>query len=122
MTRITPPTHDDQQEVRGNEAGTKGHHFGNEYDSHEHRKPGTVGVGTDGSGHGDGGVGIDPAGANRAAEEAIPPENGKRGWIDQRTGAVHGSGSGAGGGQPGEDFDSEAGGSETDGGGGPDRG
>ncbi len=59
MTDITPPTHDDSQEVRGNEQGTKGHRFGNEYDSHEHRMPAEVGVGTEGSGHADGGVGID---------------------------------------------------------------
>lgn len=114
MTGITPPTHDDEQEVRGNEAGTKGHRFGNEYDSHEHRLPDKVGVGTSGSGHGDGGVGIDPASANAAPGEAIPPEDGRRAWIDQKTGAVHGSGAGAGGGQPGEDFDSDAGGSATE--------
>ncbi|WP_375398553.1 hypothetical protein [uncultured Sphingomonas sp.] len=38
----------------------------------------------------------------------IPPDNGKRASIDTRTGAVHGSGSGAGGGNPGEDFDQDA--------------
>lgn len=112
MTRITPPTHDDEQEVRGNEHGSKGHHFGNEYDSHEHRRPDKVGVGTEGSGHGDGGVGIEPLDSSSAEHEAIPPEDGKRGWIDQKTGAVHGSGSGAGGGQPGEDFSADVGGSE----------
>ena len=37
----------------------------------------------------------------------IPPENGKRGWIDPATGEVHGSGSGAGGGNPGEGFDAD---------------
>ncbi len=37
----------------------------------------------------------------------IPPENGKRASIDRRTGEVHGSGVGAGGGSPGEDFDSD---------------
>lgn len=115
MTKITPPTHDDQQEVRGNEDGLRGHHFGNEYDSHDHRTPGKVGVGTEGSGHGDGGVGIEPGRGNDEASEAIPAQAGTRGWIDQKTGAVHGSGSGAGGGQPVEDFDSDAGGSETDG-------
>lgn len=34
----------------------------------------------------------------------IPPENGKRPWIAPN-GEVHGSGVGAGGGSPGEDFD-----------------
>ena len=35
----------------------------------------------------------------------IPPENGRRAWSDPETGEVHGSGSGAGGGNDGEDFD-----------------
>jgi hypothetical protein len=114
MTDITPPTHDDSQEVRGNEEGSKGHRFGNEYDSHEHRQPDKVGVGTAGSGHADGGVGIEPLRETSAEDDAIPPENGARGWVDQKTGAVHGSGSGAGGGQPGEDFDSDSGGENAD--------
>jgi hypothetical protein len=105
---ITPPTHDASQEVRGNEAGTKGPHFGNEYDSHDRRSPARVGVGTDGSGHADGGTAIEPPATTHAPGEAIPPDDGQRGWIDQKTGAVHGSGAGAGGGQPGEDFDADA--------------
>lgn len=113
--KITPPTHDATQEVRGNEHGTKGPHFGNEYDSHDQRMPDKVGVGTDGSGHGDGGVAIEPLAQTSAPGEAIPPESGARGWVDQKTGAVHGSGAGAGGGQPGEDFDRDvAGGSDGD--------
>lgn len=35
----------------------------------------------------------------------IPPEAGKRAYIDNKTGEVHGSGSGAGGGNAGEDID-----------------
>jgi hypothetical protein len=46
--------------------------------------------------------------ANVSQDPAIPPENGHRASFDPATGAVHGSGSGAGGGQPGEDFDSDA--------------
>ena len=38
----------------------------------------------------------------------LPPDNGRRAAIDPATGEVHGSGAGAGGGQPGEDFDSDA--------------
>jgi hypothetical protein len=38
----------------------------------------------------------------------MPPDNGMRASFDPRTGAVHGSGSGAGGGNPGEDFSSDA--------------
>jgi len=41
-------------------------------------------------------------------EKDIPPENGKRAWIDSATGTVHGSGVGAGGGSEGEDFDSDS--------------
>lgn len=39
-----------------------------------------------------------------------PPasERGKRASFDRRTGEVHGSGSGAGGGNPGEDYDSDS--------------
>ncbi|MCU6453446.1 hypothetical protein LPN01_05080 [Sphingomonas sp. A2-49] len=42
----------------------------------------------------------------------IPPDNGRRASIDPRTGEVHGSGSGAGGGNPGEDFASDAAGGD----------
>jgi len=41
-------------------------------------------------------------------DPAIPSENGRRASFDPRTGAVHGSGSSAGGGNPGEDFDSDS--------------
>lgn len=42
------------------------------------------------------------------ADGAIPPDNGKRASYDPTTGAVHGSGASAGGGNAGEDFDSDA--------------
>ncbi|QCB41004.1 hypothetical protein E5673_01155 [Sphingomonas sp. PAMC26645] len=46
------------------------------------------------------------AGADKAADgRDIPPEAGKRAYIDNKTGEVHGSGSSAGGGNPGEDID-----------------
>ena len=35
----------------------------------------------------------------------IPPEAGKRAYIDNKTGEVHGRGASAGGGNPGEDID-----------------
>ena len=35
----------------------------------------------------------------------LPPDAGRRAQVDPATGAVHGSGAGAGGGNPGEDFD-----------------
>ena len=41
-------------------------------------------------------------------DPALPPDNGRRATIDPDSGAVHGSGVGAGGGQPGEDFDSDS--------------
>jgi hypothetical protein len=37
----------------------------------------------------------------------IAPEAGKRASIDPRTGEVHGSGMGTGGGNPGEDYDND---------------
>jgi len=37
------------------------------------------------------------------------PDNGRRAFFDQKTGEVHGSGAGAGGGNPGEDFASDPG-------------
>ena len=40
----------------------------------------------------------------------IEPENGKRAYLDPKTGEVHGSGAGAGGGNPGEDLDDGPGG------------
>jgi hypothetical protein len=36
----------------------------------------------------------------------LPPDAGRRASVDPVTGAVHGSGAGTGGGNPGEDFDS----------------
>jgi len=39
--------------------------------------------------------------------DTIPPDNGKRASFDYATGAVHGSGAGAGGGNSGEDFSSD---------------
>jgi hypothetical protein len=38
----------------------------------------------------------------------VPPDNGQRASFDPRTGEVHGSGSGAGGGNPGENFDDDS--------------
>ncbi len=101
MDRINPPTTDDTQEVRGNRAGTGGHHFGNEYDSHDHRSPAEVLVGS-----GNGGVGVDPRGTGDVGED-VPDDTGRRGYVDQRTGEVHGSGASAGGGTKGDDLDSD---------------
>jgi hypothetical protein len=53
----------------------------------------------------------DPASVTPPATDTdgrnIPPENGRRGWIDPATGEVHGSGAGAGGGNEGETFEGE---------------
>jgi hypothetical protein len=48
-----------------------------------------------------------PKRSTEAADDRFPPENGRRAWFDERTGEVHGSGVGAGGGNPGEDFASD---------------
>jgi hypothetical protein len=42
-----------------------------------------------------------------AKGDVLPPENGRRAFFDETDGTVHGSGVGAGGGQPGEDFASD---------------
>jgi hypothetical protein len=41
------------------------------------------------------------------SDDRFPPENGRRASFDAQTGEVHGSGVGAGGGNPGEDFASD---------------
>jgi hypothetical protein len=41
-------------------------------------------------------------------DDRLPPDNGQRAYFDEKTGQVHGSGAGAGGGNPGEDFASDA--------------
>lgn len=46
----------------------------------------------------------DPAFRPEPAGPDLPPDNGQRATIDPRTGEVHGAGSGAGGGNPGEDL------------------
>jgi hypothetical protein len=43
----------------------------------------------------------------KSADDRLPPENGRRASFDERTGEVRGSGVGAGGGNPGEDFASD---------------
>jgi len=48
-----------------------------------------------------------PKHATNPADDRFPPENGRRASFDERTGEVHGSGVGAGGGNPGEDFASD---------------
>ncbi|WP_277981932.1 hypothetical protein [Sphingomonas phyllosphaerae] len=51
---------------------------------------------------------VAPAGSGVATSDpALPPENGRRASFDPATGEVHGSGSGAGGGNPGEDFEDD---------------
>ncbi|MBN8808089.1 MAG: hypothetical protein J0I47_07610 [Sphingomonas sp.] len=42
-----------------------------------------------------------------ATNPGLPPEAGRRASFDPQTGEVHGSGMGAGGGNPGEDYDSD---------------
>ncbi|USU06023.1 hypothetical protein NF699_04900 [Sphingomonadaceae bacterium OTU29LAMAA1] len=53
-------------------------------------------------------VAAKPTDAGPPRDPALPPENGRRASFDPKTGAVHGSGSSAGGGNPGEDFASDA--------------
>ena len=48
-----------------------------------------------------------PTHSTKSADDRFPPENGRHASFDERTGEVHGSGVGAGGGNPGEDFASD---------------
>ncbi len=53
-----------------------------------------------------GSVGASPD-IDRGNEPDQPPETGKRASFDPATGEVHGEGAGAGGNNPGEDYDSD---------------
>lgn len=99
------PDIDDKVGLRGNEHATRGDYSGQEYDSHDKHSPRYVAVAGDHANKPD-----DPATPNHAPGEQIPPEAGRRAYVDEKTGEVHGSGAGAGGGSPNEDFDDTAGG------------
>ncbi|MGK6324912.1 hypothetical protein ACMGDM_17755 [Sphingomonas sp. DT-51] len=47
------------------------------------------------------------ASAVHESDPAVPPDNGRRASFDPVTGEVRGSGAGAGGGNPGEDFEED---------------
>jgi hypothetical protein len=92
-------------EIHGNRRGEKGGYYGIEYDTQEHRQPQRVGVGQR-----DAGMAVDPVETGEHPE--LPEDAGRRAHVDQRTGAVHGSGASAGGGTEGDDIDQDrAGGS-----------
>ncbi len=61
----------------------------------------------EGARHPSGEVNPDADPSARPNDDALPPENGRRASFDSATGEVHGSGSGAGGGNAGEDFASD---------------
>jgi hypothetical protein len=94
------PETDEAPALHGNEDGTRGHYSGEEYDSYEKSNPRNVEVGAS-RGNREAGV----ATPNGQPGEDIPSEAGKRAYIDEKTGEVHGSGAGAGGGNPTEDYD-----------------
>jgi hypothetical protein len=48
-----------------------------------------------------------PERSNKSTDDRFPPDNGRRASFDERTGEVHGSGVGTGGGNPAEDFASD---------------
>ena len=52
---------------------------------------------------------VDPQASKYPSKEMatgeLPPEAGRRAWVDPKSGEVHGSGSSAGGGNVGEDYD-----------------
>jgi hypothetical protein len=94
------PETDKGPRLHGNEDGTRGHYSGEEYDSSEKSNPRNVEVGASRDNRE-----ADVAIPNGQPGEDIPSEAGKRAYIDEKTGEVHGSGAGAGGGNPIEDYD-----------------
>lgn len=88
--------------LRGNDDGTVGQYSGEEYDSYRKDPPRYVEVGVSRDNRH-----ADIAASNAAPGEDIPPDTGKRAYIDEKTGEVHGSGAGAGGGKATEDYDAD---------------
>jgi len=99
---LPPPETDDNPALRGNDDGTVGHYSGEEYDSYEKDQPRNVEVGVSRANR-EANV---PA-PNTAPGEDIPPDAGRRAYIDEKTGEVHGSGAGAGGGNATKDYDAD---------------
>ncbi|WP_232473847.1 hypothetical protein [Sphingomonas sp. MA1305] len=57
-------------------------------------------------------VGARPGDSPPPRDPNLPADNGRRAYFDPETGEVHGSGSSAGGGNPGDDLNSDAGGGD----------
>ncbi|MEG3163410.1 hypothetical protein U1701_02270 [Sphingomonas sp. PB2P19] len=103
------PETDRDPKLRGNELGTEGGYSGQEYDSQSKAPARYVEVGAS---RGD--RPADPAAANAQPGQDIPPDAGRRAYIDEKTGEVHGSGVGAGGGTGTEDYDHDTSGGGND--------
>jgi hypothetical protein len=88
---------DHDTDVQHGAIGNGPGYSGQEYDSQNHVGVRAMNDSTSG----------DLSAPDDAATGAIPPDNGKRASFDYKTGAVHGSGAGAGGGNEGEDFSSD---------------
>ncbi|HEX8556288.1 MAG TPA: hypothetical protein VF695_16425 [Sphingomonas sp.] len=95
-----PPITDRSVQQRGNFHGTNDGYSGQEGGSVEH----SIVACADPSAS-RGGTPADPAPVTDESRD-IPPDAGVRAHVDQATGEVRGSGVGAGGGAPGEDYDS----------------
>ncbi|MEG3085678.1 hypothetical protein U1707_18720 [Sphingomonas sp. PB2P12] len=98
-TPLPSPETDSGPKLVGNEDGTEGHYSGEEYDSYQKKQPRNVEVGAS-----RGNRKANVLASNAAADESIPADAGRRAYIDEKTGEVHGSGAGAGGGNPTEDY------------------
>ena len=96
------PMTSDEPKREGNPHGTEGHYSGEEFDASTFKRERETAVGASGGKHS-----IDPDAANHALGENIPPEAGRRAYIDSKTGEVHGSGSDAGGGSGDENYDAD---------------
>ncbi len=98
------PETDSDPKLHGNSLGTEGSYSGQEYDSFDKGQPRTVEVGAS---RGD--RVANPATPNAAPGESIPADAGRRGYVDENTGEVHGSGAGAGRGTGTESYDHDTG-------------
>ncbi|MDB5710003.1 MAG: hypothetical protein JWL96_2073 [Sphingomonas bacterium] len=84
-------------DVQHGELGNGPGYSGQEYDSNDFAGIRAMAASSEG-----------PAGAGAPPDDRLRPDNGQRAFFDEKTGEVHGSGGGAGGGNPGEDFASDS--------------
>jgi hypothetical protein len=106
--KALPETNEDPG-LHGNKTGTLGHYSGEEYDSYPKEQLRYVEVGVSRGNRkadtSEAHQGVGRGVPNEGVPQSAPSDAGHRAYIDEETGEVHGSGAGAGGGNPGENYD-----------------